>query len=100
MTPEGLAVVTGASRGIGRAVAVELAARGFDTIATMRDPADGADLAGVKVERLDVNDPASINLPAGLRVLVNNAGVESENLPVEFMPADDWRRMFETNVFG
>ena len=45
MEPQGIAVVTGASRGIGRAVAIELAARGFDTVATMRDPADGADLA-------------------------------------------------------
>jgi NAD(P)-dependent dehydrogenase (short-subunit alcohol dehydrogenase family) len=44
MEPKGTAVVTGASRGIGRAVAIELAARGFDTVATMRDPADGKDL--------------------------------------------------------
>jgi len=100
MEPSGTAVVTGASRGIGRAVAVELAARGFETIATMRDVADGANLTGMKVAKLDVTDPASINLPAGLRVLVNNAGVESENLPVESMPADAWRSMFETNVFG
>ena len=47
MEPEGIAVVTGASRGIGSAVAVELAARGFDVVATMRDSADGDDLAGV-----------------------------------------------------
>jgi len=85
MEPEGIAVVTGASRGIGRAVAIELAARGFETVATMRDPVDGADLAahaGVRVERLDVTDPSTITLPGGLRVLVNNAGVESENLPL------------------
>ena len=95
-------MVTGASRGIGRAVAIELAARGFDTIATMRDPADGADLiaSGLRVERLDVTDPATIALPAGLRVLVNNAGVESDNLPLEFMPLDSWQRLFATNVFG
>ena len=100
MKPEGIAVVTGASRGIGRAVATELAARGFDTIATMRDPAAGADLTGMRVERLDVTDPSSINLPEGLRVLVNNAGVESENLPLEKMPIEMWRYLFETNVFG
>ena len=47
-----------------------------------------------------MNDPETINLPAGLRVLVNNAGVESENLPLEHMPADAWRNLFETNVFG
>ena len=100
MEPSGLAVVTGASRGIGRAVALELAVRGFDTIATMRNPADGEGLTRVRVEHLDVTDPATISLPGGLRVLVNNAGVESDNLPLEFMPEDGWRRMFETNVFG
>ncbi|HWS44853.1 MAG TPA: SDR family NAD(P)-dependent oxidoreductase [Acidimicrobiia bacterium] len=100
MKPEGIAVVTGASRGIGRAVAVELAARGFDTIATMRDPGDGAALTGIRVERLDVTDPATISLPDGLRVLVNNAGVESDNLPLELMPSEMWRKLFETNVFG
>jgi NAD(P)-dependent dehydrogenase (short-subunit alcohol dehydrogenase family) len=100
MKPEGTAVVTGASRGIGRAVAIELAARGFDTVATMRDTEAGRDLDGLRVERLDVTDPSTINLPAGLRVLVNNAGVESENLPVEMTPDDAWRRMFATNVFG
>lgn len=96
-------MVTGASRGIGRAVAIELAARGFDTVATMRDPADGADLAnlaGLRTERLDVTDPSTIALPDGLRVLVNNAGVESDNLPLEFMPLESWHRLFATNVFG
>jgi|tagenome__1003787_1003787.scaffolds.fasta_scaffold20983132_2 NAD(P)-dependent dehydrogenase (short-subunit alcohol dehydrogenase family) len=107
MEPNGAALVTGAGRGIGRAVAVELAQRGFDVVATMRNPADGADLsreAGegtrLRVERLDVNDPDTMNMPAGLRVLVNNAGVESDNLPLEVMPAASWRHIFETNVFG
>jgi NAD(P)-dependent dehydrogenase (short-subunit alcohol dehydrogenase family) len=101
---EGIALVTGASRGIGRAVALELSARGFDTIATMRDPAAGADLAEraigkLRVERLDVTD-ANLPMPDGLRVVVNNAGVESDNLPVEVMPVDFWRTIFETNVVG
>src|SRR5262245_33169073 len=100
MEASGLAVVTGASRGIGRAVAIELAARGFDTIATMRNPADGEGLTRVRVEHLDVTDPATISLPGGLRVLVKNAGIESDNLPLEFMPEDGWRKLFETNVFG
>jgi len=100
MEPNGTAVVTGASRGIGRAVAIALAARGFETVATMRNPADGADLDGIRVERLDVDDPESIVLPDGLRVLVNNAGIESDNLPVEFMPTESWARLFATNVFG
>ena len=102
-------MVTGASRGIGRAVAAELARRGWDTVATMRNPADGAALeqeaAGqgwrLRVARLDVTDPATIDLPSTLRVLVNNAGVETENLPVEHSDVDEhWRYMFEANVFG
>lgn len=108
MTASGVALVTGASRGLGRAVALELAARGFEVIATMRDPAVGADLpdraaaAGgrLRVAALDVDRPASIAIPDGLRVLVNNAGIECATLPVEAQLLDDWRRVFETNVFG
>jgi len=97
--------VTGASRGIGRAVALELAARGFDTVATMRDPASGSGMAdeaagNLEVRRLDVTDRATFDLPYDLRVLVNNAGVDTEYLPVEHADIGDWRRMFETNVFG
>jgi NAD(P)-dependent dehydrogenase (short-subunit alcohol dehydrogenase family) len=108
MEPAGIAAVTGASRGIGRAVALELARRGFDVVATMRDPAAGEampvearDAGGrLRVEALDVTRPDSIHLPDGLRVLVNNAGVEREHLPVEETPLELWREMFETNVFG
>lgn len=105
METDGIALVTGASRGIGRAVALELSARGFDTVATMRDPAAGEGLAAVakgrlRVERLDVTDLESIDMPDGLRVVVNNAGTESENLPLEVMPVDFWRTIFETNVMG
>jgi NAD(P)-dependent dehydrogenase (short-subunit alcohol dehydrogenase family) len=108
MQPDGIAVVTGASRGIGRAVALELSTRGFDVVATMRDPDSGTGLdddaraAGgrLRIEKLDVTRPDTIDLPNGLRVLVNNAGVERENLPVEETPLELWREMFETNVFG
>jgi NAD(P)-dependent dehydrogenase (short-subunit alcohol dehydrogenase family) len=96
------AVVTGASRGIGRAVALELASRGHEVVATMRDPAAGRDLVGpsIRVERMDVTDPGSIHLPDDLTVLVNNAGVDGENHPVENTPVEEWRRQFEPNVFG
>lgn len=108
MDPTGIALVTGASRGIGRAVARELASRGFEVVATMRDPAAGADLAReaeaagarLRVARLDVTDPATIEIPDGLRVLVNNAGVEAPHPPFEDTPIELWRHMFETNVFG
>ncbi len=105
MDTHGSALVTGASRGIGRAVALELAARGFDTVATMRDPAAGATMASetggrITVRRLDVTDPSTFDLPGDLRVLVNNAGIDTDYLPVEHAVLDDWRRLFETNVFG
>jgi len=108
MIVSGIALVTGASRGIGRAVALELAARGFEVVATMREPAAGADLPDraaavggrLRVAALDVDRPATIAIPDGIRVLVNNAGIECANLPVEAQPAEDWRRVFETNVFG
>lgn len=105
MEINGSALVTGANRGIGRAIALELAHRGFDTVATMRDPATAGDMAGetdgrLEVRRLDVTDPATFELPDDLRVLVNNAGIDTEYLPVEHADIGDWRRMFETNVFG
>lgn len=108
MKAEGAALVTGAGRGLGRALAVELARRGFEVHATLRDPGraeglrEAAAAAGVEiaVERLDVCDPDSIALPGNLRVLVNNAGVDKPNLPVEHAPMELWREMFETNVFG
>ena len=108
MEPAGIAAVTGASRGIGRAIALELTRRGFDVVATMRDPAAGAGMSDeaaeaggrLRVEALDVTRPDTVRLPDGLRVLVNNAGVEREHLPVEETPLELWRDMFETNVFG
>src|SRR5947207_10326982 len=98
----GRALVTGASRGIGRAVAIELAQRGFDVVAAMRQPADGADLAGlgtghIDVTRLDVCDPSTYAIPNDLRVLVNNAGADGDHVPVEHADVDEWRSIFETN---
>jgi NAD(P)-dependent dehydrogenase (short-subunit alcohol dehydrogenase family) len=106
--PEGIALVTGAARGLGRALALELAARGFEVLATMREVAAGADLVAeagaaasrIRVAALDVTRPGTFVPPEGLRVLVNNAGVETAYLPVEHAPAEAWRSVFETNVFG
>ena len=105
MEIKGSALVTGASRGIGRSIALELADRGFDTVATMRNPEDGAGLATatrgrLTTARLDVTDPDTYDLPDDLRVVVNNAGVDSDYLPVEHGNLEDWRKLFETNVLG
>lgn len=109
MNAEGTALVTGASRGIGRAVALELARRGFDVLATMRNPDAGKALeeeagrleAGtLRVGALDVLKPETIEMPSDLKVLVNNAGVETEYLTVEDADLDLWRSVFDTNVFG
>ena len=108
MEAQGPAVVTGAGRGLGRALAVELARRGFDVHAGVRDPSavtgledEGARTKGsVCVVGLDVTTPDAIELPAGLRVLVNNAGIERDYLPVEAAPISQWREVFETNLFG
>jgi NAD(P)-dependent dehydrogenase (short-subunit alcohol dehydrogenase family) len=102
---KGSALVTGASRGIGRSIAIELANRGFDTTATMRNPGDGDGLAEattgrITVAHMDVTDPGTYELPDDLRVVVNNAGIDSPYLPVEYSSLDDWRSLFETNVFG
>lgn len=107
MKAHGVALVTGAGRGLGRAIALELARRGFDTLATSRDPSsselprlDPAEQGSLRVAPLDVCRPETIEIPDGLRVLVNNAGVDAAYLPVEHAPDALWRTIFETNLFG
>lgn len=105
MDINGSALVTGASRGIGRAVALELAGRGFDTFAAVRDPEGTAPFPSttrgrLRVARLDVTEVGDFEFPADLRILVNNAGVDSDYLPVEHSRLEDWRALFETNVLG
>jgi NAD(P)-dependent dehydrogenase (short-subunit alcohol dehydrogenase family) len=106
-----LAVVTGASSGIGEATAHALARRGFDVLAGVRRAEDAARLAGPGVDPiiLDVTDSARIaNLaervaddPSGRRLyaLVNNAGI-AVTAPVEAIPLNEWRHQFEVNFFG
>ncbi len=107
MKASGVALVTGAGRGLGAAIAIELADRGFDVVASMRRPETGAELSvragargSLRVASLDVTRPATIEIPDSLRVLVNNAGVDADYLPVEHAPLSLWREMFETNLFG
>ena len=54
----------------------------------------------LRVATLDVTRPDTIEIPDGLRVLVNNAGVDADYLPVEHAPLSLWREIFETNLFG
>jgi NAD(P)-dependent dehydrogenase (short-subunit alcohol dehydrogenase family) len=98
-------MVTGASRGIGRAVAIELARRTISVVATVRRAGDGADLrelsgGRISVVTMDVTDPASYSIPDDLRVLVNNAGADGDHVPVEHADLAEWRAIFETNLFG
>ena len=100
------AVVTGASSGIGKAVAATLRDRGYQVIGTSRKPDAAAPdslVAGVDYRALDLTDPKSIDSFAeGLDVvdvLVNNAG-ESQAGPLEELPADAIDRLFRLNVLG
>ena len=88
MRTTGVAVVTGANRGIGRELVAQLAARGVTTVLASRDEARGRDAARgmtgpIIVRQLDVADPVSTEALAswlrvehgGLDVLINNAGI-------------------------
>jgi NAD(P)-dependent dehydrogenase (short-subunit alcohol dehydrogenase family) len=104
------AFITGASTGIGRATAQRFQAEGWNVVATMRSPEDGAalaDLPGVLVTRLDVTDSSSISAAVaearaafgGIDVLVNNAGFGAYG-PLEVTDMEVVRRQFDTNVIG
>jgi NAD(P)-dependent dehydrogenase (short-subunit alcohol dehydrogenase family) len=103
-------LITGASSGIGKAAATLFADNGWNVVATMRNPDDGADLAerdNVMVTRLDLLDSASIEaaVAAGLGrfgaidVLLNNAGYGAYG-PLEATPMEVIRRQFDVNLFG
>ena len=107
-----LALVTGASRGIGRAIAHVLAAQGFAVVGTATTQAgaaaisaDLAAFAGCSGEVLDVNHAVAaqalieriVKQHGGLQVLVNNAGITRDMLAMR-LKDEDWDAVLDTNL--
>ncbi|MGH7968158.1 MAG: 3-oxoacyl-[acyl-carrier-protein] reductase [Limisphaerales bacterium] len=110
-----IAVVTGAGRGIGRAIALKFAAEGADVVCISRT-AENADKVAVEVRALgrrawshavDVADAAAVeataekilNEPGRVNILVNNAGVTRDGLLMR-MSDEDWDTVLDTNLKG
>lgn len=107
---DAVAVVTGAGSGIGRAIAAELAARGFAVVATDLDLDEAQATAaafGGEARQLDVTDPDAVRLvaeevadrPGGLGVWVSNAGISKMQRFLDTSPAD-LRRTLAVNLEG
>jgi 3-oxoacyl-[acyl-carrier protein] reductase len=110
------ALVTGGSRGIGKAIGLRLARQGADVAFSYRGNADAAKATADEIESIgtkalsiqgDVKDPESAEavVKAGLDafgkvdILVNNAGITRDDLIMR-MSEEAWREVLETNLFG
>jgi len=118
MADSPIAVVTGASRGLGRATARRLAELGHRLVATARNPADldplclelGQRGAAIECRQLDVTDDESARALfrwldqcyGRIDVLINNAGIFEGGYGTSLaeMPLDDLRSTLETNLYG
>jgi len=102
-------LVTGAGRGIGRAITKRLVSNGWDVYAGVRKSEDGASLVKefgehIHPVQLDVTSAADVAaladvLPERLDAVVNNAGF-ARGGPVEAVPIEDVRNQFDVNVIG
>ena len=100
-----LALVTGGSRGIGRAIALELGRAGADVVVGYRTGRDEAEAVareiGGRAVEADVSDAASaaalVESAGDVDVLVNNAGLTRDGLLVR-MSDEDWRTVIDTNL--
>jgi NAD(P)-dependent dehydrogenase (short-subunit alcohol dehydrogenase family) len=103
-------LITGASSGIGKAAAKHFQAKGWNVVATMRNPGQEQELTkldNMLVTRLDVEEPESITAAVAealgrfgqIDVLVNNAGYGSFGV-LEATSSEKIRRQFAVNVFG
>jgi 3-oxoacyl-[acyl-carrier protein] reductase len=113
MKVEGLALVTGASRGIGRVIALDLARSGAKVVGTATSEAGAAAItdafsqAGLSGEGavLDVNDAQAAEalldriqgVHGAIAILVNNAGITRDGLAMR-MKDEDWQAVLETNL--
>jgi 3-oxoacyl-[acyl-carrier protein] reductase len=101
------ALVTGGSRGIGRAIALELARAGASVVLGYHSGRDEAEAVaaeiGGRAVQADVSDPAEakrlVEEAGELDVLVNNAGLTRDGLIVR-MSDEDWRVVLDTNLGG
>jgi 3-oxoacyl-[acyl-carrier protein] reductase len=110
------ALVTGGSRGIGKAIGLRLARQGADVAFSFRGNAEAAKATVDEIESIgtkalaiqgDVKDPASaetvvkaaLDAFGKVDILVNNAGVTRDDLIMR-MSEDAWREVLETNLFG